>query len=503
MEWLKRLFGRDVREGNNRDLPEDGLETAQERRRRWRSVYVIYFTMFQMSLGFSIVLTGVWPYLDMLQPGTKKDMLGVAVGASPLGQLMLSPLLGLWANRAGVRAPLSATLGLFALASALYSQLHLTRPYAVSCMIAARFLIGVSSSNVAVARAYLSAATREEERTRAVSAVSLAQVLGFVAGPALQAAAAPLGTSDSSGLRFDMYSAPGLLNAALGLINLLLLMPGCFHVSDIALREAVQARGERSEKEVLKSLKPDYVSSWMLVGAFFVLVFNFVLLETLASTLTMEQFGWGKAQALQYLGALMSAGALVACLVFAAIPPLTKLLEERALMLWGGFLPVVVASLLCIPWGPGAPPLADPGNAEAHGGCPQESQPWCAESRALSLAQFLLAYGCMSVGYPLGVTLIQTIFSKVLGPRPQGVWMGVLTGAGCLSRALGPVFVAGVYARRGPAAAFSATAALTLLALLALRAVYPRLRAAPPTHPTHPPPPAELQPLASKHHAEP
>ncbi|KPI95909.1 Major facilitator superfamily domain-containing protein 8 [Papilio xuthus] len=66
MEWLKRLFGREVREGSIRDAPEDGLETAQERRRRWRSVYVIYFTMFQMSLGFSIVLTGVWPYLDML-----------------------------------------------------------------------------------------------------------------------------------------------------------------------------------------------------------------------------------------------------------------------------------------------------------------------------------------------------------------------------------------------------------------------------------------------------
>jgi hypothetical protein len=40
------------------------LESPQERRERWRSVYVIYFTMFQMSLGFSIVLTGVWPYLD-------------------------------------------------------------------------------------------------------------------------------------------------------------------------------------------------------------------------------------------------------------------------------------------------------------------------------------------------------------------------------------------------------------------------------------------------------
>jgi MFS transporter, ceroid-lipofuscinosis neuronal protein 7 len=47
------------------------------------------------------------------------------------------------------------------------------------------------------------------------------------------------------------------------------------------------------------------------------------------------------------------------------------------------------------------------------------AQPWCATSRALSLTQFLLAYACISVGYSLGVTLIQTIFSKVLGPRPQ------------------------------------------------------------------------------------
>ncbi|CAH2047605.1 unnamed protein product, partial [Iphiclides podalirius] len=494
MEWLKRMFGRDGGgEAVDQEPSTDGLETPRERRQRWRSVYVVYFTMFQMSLGFSIVLTGVWPYLDMLQPGTKKDMLGVAVGASPLGQLLLSPLLGLWANRAGVRTPLAATLALFVLASVLYSQLHLTRPYALHCMIAARFLIGVSSSNVAVARAHLSAATRADERTRAVAAVSLAQVLGFVAGPALQAAAAPLGASAHHGLRFDMYSAPGALNAALGLVNLLLLLPCSFRESDIALREAVRAQGDRSEKEVLKSLKPDYVSSWMLVGAFFVLVFNFVLLETLASTLTMEQFGWGKAQALQYLGALMSAGALVACLVFAAIPPLSKLVEERALLLWGGFLPTCLASLLCIPWGPGAPPLAEPGDQEASGGCPQATQPWCAESKALTLTQFLLAYAFVSVGYPLGVTLIQTIFSKVLGPRPQGVWMGVLTGAGCLSRALGPVFVAGVYARLGPAAAFSATGALTLAALLALRAVYPRLLlpAAPPR-----PAPAEMRPLA-------
>lgn len=72
----------------------------------------------------------------------------------------------------------------------------------------------------------------------------------------------------------------------------------------------------------------------------------------------------------------------------------------------------------------------------------------------------------------------------------QGVWMGVLTGAGCVSRALGPVFVSAVYARRGPAATFGSTAGLTFAALLALRVVYSRLQP-PPLAPAA----VELRPL--------
>lgn len=73
--------------------------------------------------------------------------------------------------------------------------------------------------------------------------------------------------------------------------------------------------------------------------------------------------------------------------------------------------------------------------------------------------------------------------------------MGVLTGAGCLSRALGPVFVATVYARRGPAATFGSTAALTFGALLALRVVYSRLVAPAPAPAPDSSPSREMQPL--------
>jgi hypothetical protein len=43
------------------------LETEKERSERFRSLWIVYFTMFLISLGFSIVLTGLWPYLDTVR----------------------------------------------------------------------------------------------------------------------------------------------------------------------------------------------------------------------------------------------------------------------------------------------------------------------------------------------------------------------------------------------------------------------------------------------------
>ena len=34
---------------------------------------------------------------------------------------------------------------------------------------------------------------------------------------------------------------------------------------------------------------------------------------------------------------------------------------------------------------------------------------------------------------------------QVVGPRPQGFWMGILTAAGSLARICGPVFVSEIY----------------------------------------------------------
>lgn len=207
-----------------------------------------------------------------------------------------------------------------------------------------------------------------------------------------------------------------------------------------------------------------------------------MLFSRIGTSLTMDQFAWSKSEALYNMGILMSVGAIVACATFLAIAPLCKRFAERHVLLWGGFLPMAIGRLLYIPWGDAPPVMAIPrisasqnytnlgsivfnGTTEELVGCPL-SQEWCLTTPALTMTQFLLGYIMTCVGYPIGVTLIQTIFSKILGPRPQGVWMAMITGSGCLSRILGPVCVGFVYTRYGTLPTFIGTAVMMIVAML-------------------------------------
>jgi hypothetical protein len=51
-------------------------------------------------------------------------------------------------------------------------------------------------------------------------------------------------------------------------------------------------------------------------------------------------------------------------------------------------------------------------------GCPA-SQTWCFEILALSPVMVGLGYGLATLGFPCCMVMCQTLFSKMLGPRPQ------------------------------------------------------------------------------------
>lgn len=346
------------------------------------------------------------------------------------------------------------------------------------------------SASVAPCRAYLSAATRFSERTKAVSMISLAQTLGFVFGPALQAAVVPLGQKGiwviPQRLRLNMYTAAGWINVLFSICNVYLFFPSIFKEHKIAAREAMLKQGKEKEEDTWKQHKPDYFATWTLLVSFFVLVFNFMLLETLGTPVIMDQFGWAKGESLKYMGILMSVGAVLAIATFAGLGPLSKMFPEVKIMIWGGFLLMVVGRAVYIPWGTDPPTVYDSQeklnvtiqcehhlqflrnyNVSLEGensyfmfnnevvlngsvyvaehlnldeaqhlrlnesmvnalelcgreflGCPSD-QEWCAYTPAMTVTQFMLGYVLTVFGYPTAVTLIQTIFSKILGPRPQ------------------------------------------------------------------------------------
>lgn len=197
--------------------------------------------------------------------------------------------------------------------------------------------------------------------------------------------------------------------------------------------------------------------------------------------MTMDQFAWTKQEALQYMGLLMAFGGIVACLTFGLINPLCKWFDERQVLIWGGFFLMFLGRVVHIPVGDAPPRMAlngtelsnylaslnDTSAAASYEnvGCTAD-QAWCRTTRVMTLFQFVLGYAITSVGYPIGVTLIQTIFSKILGPRPQGTWMGILTGSGSLSRVLGPIFVGSIYTRLGTNWTFGVTSAMMGLSMV-------------------------------------
>ena len=189
-------------------------EDAGERRRRMISLYIVHFCMMVFSLGYSIVLTGVQPYLRRLttfDDGVALELFGWMVAINPIGQFLFSPLLGWWSSKIGsIRITCILTCILYIIGNIIYSCLSLIPDssngwYRAGVMLFGRLLVGIGTANQAPIRAYISAATFKHERNLHISILSLFQTVGFMIGPALQAALVPLGCSD------DYH--PGVLRA--------------------------------------------------------------------------------------------------------------------------------------------------------------------------------------------------------------------------------------------------------------------------------------------------
>ncbi|XP_010387358.1 major facilitator superfamily domain-containing protein 8 isoform X3 [Rhinopithecus roxellana] len=416
----------------------DILETEEHYKSRWRSIRILYLTMFLSSVGFSIVMLSIWPYLQKIDQTADTRFLGWVIASYSLGQMVASPIFGLWSNYRPRKEPLIVSIFISVAANCLYAYVHIPASHNKYYMLVARGLLGIGAGNVAVVRSYTAGATSLQERTSSMANISMCQALGFILGPA---------SSD------EMQVPQGNIDqVAVVAINVL----------------------------------------------FFVALFIFAVFETIIAPLTMDMYAWTQEQAVLYNGIILAALGVEAVVIFVGVKLLSKKIGERAILL-GGLIIVWVGFFILLPWGNQFPriqwedlhnnsipnttfgeiiiglwksPMED-GN-ERPTGCWIE-QAWCLYTPVIHLAQFLTSVVLIGVGYPVCNLMSYTLYSKVLGPKPQGVYMGWLTASGSGARILGPVFISQVYAHWGPRWAFSLVCGIVVLTITLLRVVYRRL----------------------------
>lgn len=484
----------------------DIIETEEHYKSRWRSIRILYLTMFLSSVGFSIVIMSIWPYLQKIDRTADTSFLGWVIASFSLGQMVASPIFGLWSNYRPRKEPLIVSIFISVAANCLYAYVHVPASHNKYYMLVARGLVGFGAGNVAVIRSYIAGATSLQERTSSMANTSACQALGFILGPVFQTCFALIGekgvTWETIQLQINMYTAPVLLGAFLGVLNIILIL---FilreHRVDDSGRQCKNINFEEASTDDIHipQRNIDQVAVVTTNVLFFVVLFIFALFETILTPLTMDMYAWTREQAVLYDGIILAALGIEAVIIFMGVKSLAKKIGERAILL-GGLVIIWIGFFILLPWGNQFPKIQwqdlhnhsipntttfgeiiitlwrSPREDQSKGptGCPIE-QAWCLYTPMIHLAQFLTSVVLIGIGYPSCNVMSYTLYSKILGPEPQGVYMGWLTASGSAARILGPVFISQVYTSWGPRWAFSLVCGIVVLTITLLGVVYRRL----------------------------
>ncbi|XP_056298982.1 major facilitator superfamily domain-containing protein 8 [Pseudoliparis swirei] len=475
---------------------------------RWKSIRVMYFTMFLSSVGFTIVITSLWPYLQQVDDSANATFLGWVVAAYSLGQMLASPIFGLWSNYRPHREPLVCSITINLLANIYYAYAYLPTTNNKYHVLVSRAFVGVGAGNVAVVRSFVAGATSLKERTSAMANMSACQALGFILGPALQACLSFIGehgvTVKVIDLQLNMYTAPALLATAFCFINILLVV---FLLRDHHVDEhgrQIRAINDTSEDgdDVREEQTIDQVAVLTSNVLFFIIMFFFAVFETIATPLSMDMFAWTRREAVLYNGIIICCIGLESILVFLVVKVASQRVGDRPVLL-AGLAIIFCGFFILLPWGNQYPKIqwADIKNNSMNSslvsqtskaaiasnnsveptGCPYE-QTWCQYTPAIHLAQYISSDILIGVGYPACNVMSYTLYSKILGPKPQGVYMGLLTASGSGARTVAPIFVSQAYTILGPRWAFSIICGIVLGAIVILSSVYRRLLPFPGRH---------------------
>ena len=263
---------------------------------------ILFAAVFVDMVGFGLVL----PVLPLWAEefGASPTVIGLLAASYAIAQFAMAPVWGRLSDRHGRRPVL-----MIALAGSALGALAIGAAWALWVLFAARLLHGAAGASYAVVQAAIADLAAPAERARYMGLIGAAFGFGFIAGPAIGAAAATIDP------RLPFFIAAGL--AALNLIAAWLRLPET---------RADGAASPRPDWRRALTRRPAAPLLWL--G--FVSTFAFVGMETTFAIFTERRLDFGQTEVFLAFAAI---GVLTAVGQVAVVgPAVARLGEERALL---------------------------------------------------------------------------------------------------------------------------------------------------------------------------
>ena len=473
------------------DYDSDKPESPEQCKKRWNSIRIVYLTMFFDSLSFSIVLASLWPYLQKVsaEPELNPTYVGWASVSFHLAGILVDFIMGYWTNKRGSMEPLLISLVFFGFGNFLYGYAQSCGPYGVTVIILSRGVIGLSTGVNVVARAALADSTTLKERTTAMAHMSVLQGVGFAFGPAVQLLSIPLGDKGTYlpflKLNINLYTAPAFISMFIAMLNAFLIVGYYYEYRINIYKDNEDDENIANFKALLRDesesdIGYDKIAVIVLLLLYFIAQKAFALYETILPPLTMDMLAWTREETALYASLLFLSAGLIAIFAFAISEFLEKLSNDRYILLLG-FVLIFLGFAIHLPWGTDHPVIKSSvvnatQNISVTGvvGCP-EDYVWCKSIPKLYISQIIIGTIFLSIGYPFVMVFSSSIYSKVLGPGPQGLMQSWYGATGGIARISAPVFITYLYVDLGPRWTFISVDSLVVVSILIFVFTYNRL----------------------------
>jgi MFS family permease len=404
-------------------------------------LWALMATVFVDMIGFLIVLPLMPFYAERL--GAEPVLIGALVSAFAVAQLATAPLWGKLSDRHGRRPMLLVGIGVATVAHLLFAAACsetgialLGKGGTLIVLVLSRLVQGAGGATTGVVQAYVGDAIVPEERAKALGWITAATSAGVMLGPAL-----------GSLVSFAGAVAPGLLAAALCLVNFAFASRWLPESSSHEVRE--RARGNR------RSLRGEMLAVALhparpvarLIWIYAVGMMAFMAMNGILALFLERRFHFTE-HTIGYLYTYVGTVSLVMRSVILG-PAVRRFGEVGAMRLGLGAL---VAG-------------------------------FALQTVAPTVVAFYAAITLIPIGTALLFPATTSLVSRFAERHEIGATMGVQQAYGGVARLIGPLWAGAAFQYLGPAAPFwisSALAAATLLFANGLRPPRPAEGAAQP-----------------------